>query len=84
MPAHADLRVALLPGKRALSNSCVAVSIVCFLVRCFNYLSRPRTSCAIGILKTRQIRSKVRTVIGLPASICCQWRAEKPNEIMSS
>ena len=23
-------------------------------------------------------------MIGQPASICCQWRAEKPNEIMSS
>jgi Bacterial SH3 domain len=26
----------------------------------------------------------VRTVIGRPASICCQWRAEKPKEIISS
>lgn len=25
-----------------------------------------------------------REVIGRPASICCQCRAEKPNEIMSS
>ena|SRR5258708_4001115 len=33
---------------------------------CVNYLSRPRTSCVIGILKTWQIRSKVRTVIGRP------------------
>jgi hypothetical protein len=23
-------------------------------------------------------------VMGRPASICCQWRAENPNEIMSS
>ena len=23
-------------------------------------------------------------MIGLPASICCQWRAEKPKPIMSS
>jgi len=30
------------------------------------------------------MRSKVVSVMGLPASICCQWRAEKPNPIMSS
>src|SRR5712692_3210683 len=35
-------------------------------------------------LKALQMRSSVRTVIGRPASICCQCRAEKPNEIMSS
>jgi len=35
-------------------------------------------------LKALQMRSNVRTVIERPASICCQWRAEKPNEIMSS
>ncbi len=23
-------------------------------------------------------------MMGLPASICCQWRAEKPNPIISS
>ena len=31
-----------------------------------------------------QILNSVVSVIGRPASICCQWRAEKPNEIMSS
>src|SRR5713226_9519781 len=35
-------------------------------------------------LKAQQMRSSVRTVMGRPASICCQCRAEKPNEIMSS
>ena len=30
------------------------------------------------------MRSRVLRVMGLPASICCQWRAEKPNPIMSS
>ena len=31
-----------------------------------------------------QMRSSVVTVMGLPASICCQCRAENPNPIMSS
>src|SRR4029077_1870496 len=31
-----------------------------------------------------QILNSVVSVIGRPASICCQCRAEKPNEIMSS
>lgn len=35
-------------------------------------------------LKTAQMRNRVRTVIGRPASICCQCRAEKPKEIISS
>jgi hypothetical protein len=30
------------------------------------------------------MRRSVFTVMGRPASICCQWRAENPNEIMSS
>jgi DNA invertase Pin-like site-specific DNA recombinase len=34
--------------------------------------------------KTSQILSRVVTVMGLPASICCQCLAENPNEIMSS
>ena len=47
-------------------------------------LSRPCSKRATGTRKTSQIRSRVVTVIGLPASICCQCLAEKPNEIMSS
>ena len=47
-------------------------------------LSRPRSRRATGTRKTSQILSKVVTVIVLPASICCQCLAEKPNEIMSS
>jgi hypothetical protein len=34
--------------------------------------SRPRTMSAIGVEKSRQIRSRVRRVIGFPASIFCQ------------
>lgn len=34
--------------------------------------SRPRTMSAIGVEKSRQIRSKLRRVIGFPASIFCQ------------
>ena len=44
----------------------------------------PRTSSDIDTLYMSQMRRRVLTVIGLPASICCQWRAEKPNEIRSS
>lgn len=47
-------------------------------------LSSPRTSRAIGTWKVLQIRSSVVTVIGRPASICCQCRAEKPKLIISS
>jgi hypothetical protein len=36
------------------------------------------------ILNVSQIRNRVRTVIGRPASICCQCRAENPKPIMSS
>jgi hypothetical protein len=46
--------------------------------------SSPSTICAARTPKVSQMRSSVRSVIGLPASICCQWRAEKPNPIMSS
>lgn len=56
------------------------------LLELFRYipLSSPRTSRSMGTRKTSQMRSRVRTVMGRPASICCQCRAEKPNEIMSS
>jgi hypothetical protein len=47
-------------------------------------LSRPSIRLASETAKTSPIRSRVRTVIGRPASICCQCRAEKPNEIISS
>ena len=46
--------------------------------------SSPSTICATRTPKVSQMRSSVLSVIGLPASICCQWRAEKPNPIMSS
>ena len=47
-------------------------------------LSRPRTNFSIVISNTSHIRRSVVTVIGLPASTCCQWRVENPNDIMSS
>jgi len=47
-------------------------------------LSNPRTSCAIGTWNVSQMRSSVVTVMGRPASICCQCRAEKPKLIISS
>jgi len=47
-------------------------------------LSSPRTSRAIGTWKVSQIRRSVVIVIGRPASICCQCRAEKPKLIISS
>jgi len=47
-------------------------------------LFNPRTSRSMGTWKTSQMRSSVVTVMGRPASICCQCRAENPKEIMSS
>jgi len=47
-------------------------------------LSSPCTSFDIGVSKTSQILSRVVTVIGRPASTCCQWRVEKPKESISS
>lgn len=46
--------------------------------------SNPRTRLVIDISSASQIRRRVVTVMGRPASICCQCRAENPNEIMSS
>jgi hypothetical protein len=46
--------------------------------------SKPWTNFDIDISNTSQMRRRVVTVMGRPASICCQWRAENPNEIMSS
>ncbi len=39
-------------------------------------LSRPLTSRSTGVLKTAQMWRRVRTVIGRPASICCQCRVD--------
>jgi hypothetical protein len=47
-------------------------------------LSNPRISRSAGTLNKAQIRNSVVTVMGRPASICCQWRAENPSEIISS
>ena len=46
--------------------------------------SRPSTRLAALTLNVPQMRRRVLIVIGLPASICCQWRAENPYPIMSS
>jgi hypothetical protein len=46
--------------------------------------SSPSISRAARTPNVSQMRSSVLIVIGLPASICCQWRAENPNPIMSS
>lgn len=40
--------------------------------RTIPYLSNPRTTTSIGVENSRQIRSRVRNVIGFPASIFCQ------------
>jgi hypothetical protein len=52
----------------------------------FSYMpsSKPRTNFHIGTSSTSHIRSRVVTVIGRPASTCCQCRAENPNVIISS
>src|ERR1700680_5124733 len=47
-------------------------------------LSRPRTTSPTRTLNASQIRRRVVIVIGRPASICCQCRAENPKEIISS
>lgn len=50
----------------------------------FDYRSNP-TSIVVSLTSSAsQILNSVVSVIGRPASICCQRRAEKPNEIMSS
>src|ERR1051326_9536130 len=46
--------------------------------------SSPCTTVDIGVENSRQIRSKVRRVIGFPASTFCQYRTENPWESMSS
>ena len=46
--------------------------------------SSPSINCAARMENVSHMRRRVVTVMGLPASICCQWRAEKPNPIMSS
>jgi hypothetical protein len=46
--------------------------------------SRPRTTSHIGVANMRQMRNSVRSVIGFPASIFCQYRTEYPCESMSS
>jgi hypothetical protein len=50
----------------------------------FGFRSRPRTTSHIGVENMRQIRSRVRNVIGFPASTFCQYRTEYPCESMSS
>ena len=46
----------------------------------FSYIpaSRPRTTFAMGTSNTSQMRRSVVMVMGRPASICCQCRAENP------
>jgi hypothetical protein len=44
--------------------------------------SNPRSSRTRFTSSASQILSSVVTVIGLPASICCQCLAENPNEII--
>jgi hypothetical protein len=44
----------------------------------------PVPSFAIGTSNTSQMRSNVVTVIGRPASICCQCLVENPKVSMSS
>ena len=45
---------------------------------------RRRTRELKEISKTTVIRNSVVQFIGRPFSICCQWRAENPSEIISS
>ena len=44
----------------------------------------PLTTSHIGVENMRQIRSKVRNVMGFPASTFCQYLTEYPCESMSS
>jgi hypothetical protein len=46
--------------------------------------SSPRTTSHIGVANMRQMRNSVRSDIGFPASIFCQYRTEYPCESMSS
>ena len=46
--------------------------------------SSPRTTSHIGVENMRQMRSRVRNVIGFPASTFCQYLTEYPCESMSS
>jgi hypothetical protein len=46
--------------------------------------SSPRTTSHIGIENMRQMRSRVRKVMGFPASTFCQYRTEYPCDSMSS
>jgi hypothetical protein len=48
------------------------------------FRSNPRTTSHIGVENMRQIRSRVRNVIGFPASTFCQYLTEYPCESMSS
>lgn len=51
------------------------------LERCERFCGIPssaRTTSLIGVENMRQMRSKVRNVIGFPASTFCQYRTEYP------
>jgi len=72
-PLHSKRTTSRLAGQQWASDLCVA-----------GQLSVPRTTAASRTLNASQILRSVVIVIGRPASICCQWRAENPKAIMAS
>lgn len=78
--AKSAMKRHLRPGWRDSCRSRVFQS----LLRLRRWWANPSTSCSGPISNASQIRSSVNNVIGRPASIICQWRTLKPQEIMSS
>ena len=60
------------------------LKVCCCYLSLYIPRSRSSSSALTRTLKVSHIRRSVLTVMGLPASICCQWRAENPKPIMSS